>query len=210
MQKMVEKEKEISENRKKLEREHKKIIALTENMISNEKRLAEKSIELENKLKKINDIEIKLTNELKNQSKVKPPMKCNLKHCDKRCEENKELIEALKLQKNGFEKIAENQNMLIINLTSKSTAMYNELQESLATIEELKAQIQTMKNKENANKNVSETATTESESGMPLPSDEDFAEEIIKQSQYKLQQLEKEGEEIDKKFKQFQQSFYQL
>lgn len=151
--KLSEVDKFLNDETKRIEKEHRKLVYLTENMVSNERKLSEKSKEMENKLKRINELEIKLaenlhSNKIKNFSNKELQHAggpCKLGHCNQQCEENRKEIEQLRLQRNGFEKIVENQNTLIVNLTAKTNLMYKQVQDSVATIENLTKQLEKQK-----------------------------------------------------------------
>ncbi|KAL3265405.1 hypothetical protein HHI36_009610 [Cryptolaemus montrouzieri] len=217
-QKLMEVDKFLNEETKKIGKEHEKLVYLTENMVSNERKLAEKSREMEAKLKKVSELELKLAEEIRNCGKnktfpVQPQVvtePCKLKHCNKQCEENRNEIEQLKIQKNGFEKISENQNILIANLTAKSNIMYKQLQESMYTIERLKGELaeqQKLLDNERRRKEQTSERTMSSSEALTVGTDgegDHVIEDAIKQSHLKLEELEKESAEIERKFKQFQ------
>ncbi|KAK9891565.1 hypothetical protein WA026_015525 [Henosepilachna vigintioctopunctata] len=204
---------------KRIEKEHKKLIYLTENMVLNEKKLSDKSREMEGKVKRINELEMKLAQELENcvrkncPSPLQSPLPqklCEMKHCDKICEENRKEIELLRIQKQGFEKIAENQNVLIANLTAKSNVMYKQLQEGMYTIEQLRSQL-IAQNKllENERRRELSERTMSSSEGLTVGTDgegDHNIDDVIKENHLKLDELDKKSIEIERRFKYFQSS----
>ncbi|XP_044749111.1 spindle assembly checkpoint component MAD1 isoform X2 [Coccinella septempunctata] len=215
-QKLMEVDKFLNEETKRIEKEHKKLVYLTESMVSNEKKLSEKSREMENKLKKINELEIKLAGNLQCSNKNKTSSDkeqhlgepCKLPHCNQQCEENLQEIEQLKIQRSGFEKVVENQNTLIVNLTAKSNIMYKQIQDNMVTIENLNKQIEKQKallEIQSKREQLSERTISSSEAltvGTDGEGDHNI-EEAIKESHFKLEQLEMESNEIERKFQRF-------
>lgn len=216
--KLTEVDKFLNEETKRIEKEHRKLVFLTENMVSNERKLSEKSKEMESKLKKINELEVKLAESIQSGSRSKTVSDkelqhlgetCNKVHCTQLCKDNLKEIEQLKIQKGGFEKIVENQNTLIVNLTAKTNILYKQVQDSARTIENLKQQLQRQEAQlevERKKKEQFSERTISSSEALTIGTDgegDHNVEDAIRESHFKLEQLEKESMQIEQKFQQF-------